>query len=177
MNHSIILAHAPGDAARAAEIALALAAYGYDVEASAKPRRDGKLVLLWSAAAARSLALRAAARRAERQGRALIVRLDAAKAPASLGGARAIKLTNGVGDAALWARALAAESQPQQMSALGGSRASGLGAALVSALAVATALYVSDAAFAAQVDGIAGIAQAQAAEWVGAIKAHVGGQG
>ncbi|HRP12368.1 MAG TPA: hypothetical protein PLK37_15165 [Terricaulis sp.] len=169
MQKPLFLAHAPADAARAAEIALTLAAFGYDVEASVKPGKAKLLVVLWSAAAARSPVLRQAARRAARAGGVVIVRLDGAKAPASLGGARALKLARGVGDAALWRRALEAPA-PRPASAQRGSRLAGVGAALTMAACVAVALYLSDASFAARVDALAGVAQAQAGEWVDAIK-------
>lgn len=53
------------------------------------------------------------------------------------------------------------------------SRLAGVGAALAMALAVSGALYVSDAAFAARVNQMAGVAQAHAAELVDTIKARV----
>jgi len=175
MKHPLTITHAPQDAARAAEIAVTLAALGYDVEASAKPGKAERLVVLWSEAAARSPRLRAAARRAQGRGGVIIVRLDAAKAPASLGGARALKLARGVGDAALWRRVLsvaepAAREAASTQSVQRSSRLAGVGAALTMAACVATALYLSDAAFAARVDALAGVAQAQAAVWVSALK-------
>lgn len=185
MTQSLVLAHAPADAARATEIAAALALYGYEVEASAKPapKPGRKLVVLWSSAGARSPALRAAARKSQAQAGATIVRLDAAQAPASLGGAHAYKLPNGVGEPAFWARALsgpaprAAASAPPRPRLVQTSRGAGFGVLAFAALALGVAFYASDEDFAARVNGLAGLAQAQASAWVGALKAHVGKDG
>ena len=179
MTKYVALTHAPNDAARAAEIAVALAAYGYDVEVS--PTRRDALIVLWSAAGARMPALRAAARRAHKRGAVVIVRLDATKAPASLGGARALKLPRGAGAETFWRCALEgaapAARGTQTQSTAPGSRLSGVGAALVMSFAVGVALYVSDAAFAARVDTLAGVAQAHAAGLVDALKARTARDG
>jgi hypothetical protein len=180
MSTFVTLAHAPSDAVRAAEIAVALAAYGYAVETSAKPRAGAaRLVLLWSVSAARTPALRNAARRALARGALTVVRLDRANAPASLGGARAMRLPQGAGDEVFWRRALAVPAPGCREAALmaQSSRRAGAGAALMLALIVGAAIYAGDAAFAARVNAIAGIAQAHASEWVDEIKARVARDG
>ncbi|HRK65031.1 MAG TPA: hypothetical protein PLN53_11605, partial [Terricaulis sp.] len=53
------------------------------------------------------------------------------------------------------------------------SRIAGIGAALTMALVVGGALYVSDTAFAARVNQLAGFAQAHATEIMDSIKARV----
>lgn len=97
MGH-ILLAHAPGAAARAAMVSKKLQALGYAVRpaplAAPSPlgRREtasavagaSRVVLLWSADAARDPALLAAAARAQAAGKLAVARLDAAAPPAGL---------------------------------------------------------------------------------------------
>ncbi|MDX2237408.1 MAG: hypothetical protein NW203_07575 [Hyphomonadaceae bacterium] len=100
MGH-ILLAHAPGAAARAAMVSKKLQALGYAVRpaplAAPSPlgRREtasavagaSRVVLLWSADAARDPSLLAAAARAQAAGKLAVARLDAAAPPAGLSAA------------------------------------------------------------------------------------------
>src|SRR5690606_7261587 len=107
-----------------------------------------RLVLLWSREAARAPALRAAAKLAVKGDKLTCVRLDAAHPPAALG-LRAIALPRGRRALEAWRRLLA-RAAPERRAAIASSprtsRLAGIGAALMMALAVGVALYVSDAA-------------------------------
>lgn len=180
----LILAHAPGARAIADDVSAQLQALGYAVRALPEGRRARaralasahRLVLLWSREAARAPALRAAAKLAGKGDKLACVRLDAAHPPAAFG-ARAIVLPRGRHALEAWRRLLA--RTPERRAAIASSprtsRLAGIGAALTMALAVGAALYVSDAAFAARVNQIAGVAQAQASGLMQSIKARVAG--
>lgn len=175
----VLLAHAPGARALADDVSAQLEALGYAVDALPQARGARaaslagahRLVLLWSRQAARTPALRAAAKRAG--DKLLCIRLDDAHPPAALG-ARAIALPRGRHAADVWRRLLArAPERAIAAPAARTSRIAGIGAALTMALAVGAALYVSDAAFAARVNQLAGFAQAHATEIMDSIKARV----
>lgn len=179
----VLLAHAPGARAAAADVSAQLEALGYKVDALPMARRARaarleeahRLVLLWSREAARAPALRAAAKKALAQDKLTCVRLDAAAPPSALG-ARAIALPKGRAAAEIWRRLLSRAPEARaarQARPLRTSRIAGMGAALAMALVVGGALYVSDAAFAARVNQMAGVAQAHASELVDTIKARV----
>jgi hypothetical protein len=187
MKALVILAHAPGARALAADVSAQLMALGYAVDALPRARREQtaqlagahRMVLLWSHEAARLPALRAAAKRASAGDKLTFVRLDAAMPPPALR-ARAIALPRGRGAADIWRRVLArapeaalARARPAPRT----SRVAGVGAALAMALVVGVALYASDRTFAARVNQLAGVAQAHAADIVDTIKARVAREG
>lgn len=181
----VILAHAPGARAFAADVCAQLKALGYAVDALPQARGARaaslagahRLVLLWSRRAARTPALRAAAKRAG--DKLLCVRLDDAHPPAALG-ARAMALPRGRHAANVWRRLLA--RAPERRAAAKTvtartSRMAGAGAALAMALVVGGALYASDESFAARVNQLAGVAQAHASDFMNSIKARVAREG
>lgn len=171
----VILAHAPSADATARTIAAELATLGYQVDqdvaapgvASRKARAlrmaaAHRYVVLWSREAAKDPALRAAAKHARRTGKLAGVRLDSAAPP--VGGATAISLPRGRAQAHAWRRLLeqndmpnlAAEARARQPT----SRLTGFVAMLLLGLVTAGAGYVTNTAFAAQVDSLAERAQA-----------------
>lgn len=171
----VILAHAPSADVAARTIAAELATLGYRVDqdvaapgVASRKARDLRMaaahryVVLWSREAAKAPALRAAAKRAHRAGKLAGVRLDSTAPP--VGGATAISLPRGRAQAHAWRRLLeqndmpnlSAEARTRQPT----SRLTGFVAVLLLGLVAAGAGYVTNTAFAAQVDSLAERAQA-----------------
>lgn len=148
------------------------------------------VVLLWSCDAARAPGLRWAGKQAAKAKRLICLRTDAATPPPPLGGLSQA-LPKGRGAEAAWQALLAppraAKPPPRKaapaplMERLPAKRAqasaatttpasgqtsrlAGVGVLVLSAVALAVALYASDAPFAARINQLAGVAQAQAAD-------------
>jgi len=179
----VLLAHAPSVGDRAAEVRALLASLGYEVGELpgskrgriAKIEAAHRLVLLWSRDAGRSPTLRAAAKQASAAGKLACVRLDAAIPPARICDS-AQPLPQGRFAQQTWVRLLnraETRTRVRSPSVHRTSRVAGLGAALTLGLVAATALYITDANFAARVDGFAGMAQAHAGELADTIKAQM----
>jgi hypothetical protein len=171
----IILAHAPGAAAHADEIAAQLAELGYRIDrdvtapgaiaARARARRIAaahRYIVLWSREAAKAPALRAAAKHALRAGKLASVRLD--KTPPPVGAASAIALPRGRAQAHAWRRLLEQTEMPaaaiSDTRRQPTSRITGLVMLLLMGLVTATAGYYTNTSFAAQVDGAVAKVQA-----------------
>lgn len=106
MTAFVILADGADEAA-----ASRLAAMGHAVRSAGDMTRAQlaaarKVIVVWSRAARGTPALRTAARRAKACGKLVCVRLDAARPPVDLGGARAVRLPAGRGAAAAWTKLL-----------------------------------------------------------------------
>lgn len=150
------------------------------------------VVLLWSRDAARAPGLRWAGKQAAKAKRLICLRTDAATPPPPLGGLSQA-LPKGRGAEAAWQALLAPPraAKPQADKAAPApapmmerspakraqasaatpppasgqtSRLAGVGVLVLSAVALAVALYASDAPFAARINQLAGVAQAQAAD-------------
>jgi|CXWL01.1.fsa_nt_gi hypothetical protein len=173
MQRLIIIAHTAGADAHASAIAAELAALGYRVDHEVAARNPGarralnysiaaahRYVVLWSRDAARLPALRAAAKRAHRVGKLAGIRLDTTAAP--IGAGDAIILPRGRAQAHAWRRLLEQDpmSDLQANARQPTSRLTGFVAVLLLGLVTAGAIYATNTAFAAQVDGAITKAQA-----------------
>jgi hypothetical protein len=117
----ILLAHAPGAAKGAEQVAAALAALGYRLMESpgeklaprplkslnAAVAKAACVIVLWSKGAADAPALRVIARQAKASGKLAFARLDAAALPPGLGAGVDLSAWNGRPDARAWRRLLA----------------------------------------------------------------------
>lgn len=111
MTAFVILADSADEAA-----ASRLAAMGHAVRSASDVTRAQlaaarKVIVVWSRAARGTPALRTAARRAKACGKLVCVRLDAARPPVELGGARAVRLPAGRAEAAAWRKLLRAPAR------------------------------------------------------------------
>lgn len=114
MTAFVILADGADEAA-----ASRLAAMGHAVRSAGDMTRAQlaaarKVIVVWSRAARGTPALRTAARRAKACGKLVCVRLDAARPPVDLGGARAVRLPAGRGAAAAWTKLLRTPARHRQ---------------------------------------------------------------
>lgn len=172
----LLLLHAPPDTARASEVAALLDALGYAVRAescgvvntrerrrlAAAARTTPQVLVLWSRAATPSL--RATALAAHRTRKLAFARLDATAPPARLG-ALAVSVPRGRAQGQALRRlledAVMTSVEPERPTAGKTSRIAALFTLAAMGLVTASAAYAVNPSFAAQVDAIAGKAQAQ----------------
>lgn len=172
----LLLLHAPRDAARAGELTAALEALGYEVTAktcarlSVQQRRALMAALagapwalvVWSRGA--TPGLRAAAAAARSRGTLALVRLDAARPPARLGAA-SVSLPRGRHQGQALSRVLECAAMSSEIPAAVAGKTSRYAAfviVLAFGLITAWASYAVNPSFAAEVNGWAASAAAQA---------------